>query len=132
MHLTVAALILLGLEGSSVLHPTSLQRTDIHLWLSGRVNEKVCVSDKINGTMGHISLKYRVPEEEDVGVYTSHIRTDISERRSIALGFDVGMKVIVCGTLQKEPNIGSYYDPRPERTNYILKRATIVRDRRRD
>jgi hypothetical protein len=75
-------------------------------------------------------LKYRPPESEDVGVYSSHIRTDISQRKSIALGYAVGMKVIVCGKLLVEPNIGSCYDPDLGKRNYLLKRATIAPDRR--
>lgn len=132
LQLTFAALILLALEGSSVSRPTSLDGKDVYLWLSAKINQRVCVSDKIKGTMGYISLKYRLPEGEDVGVYASHIRTDISQRKSIALGYDVGMKVIVCGKLVKEPNVGSYFDPDPRKRNYLLRRATIVLDRRRD
>lgn len=126
----MAALALLTPDGASVSRPISLETEDIHLWLSARINQKVCVSNNINGTMGHISLKYRPPESEDVGVYSSHIYTDISQRKSIALGYVVGMKVIVCGKLLVEPNIGSYYAPDVGDRNYLLKRATIVPDRR--
>ena len=131
LQVTLAAMVLLALDGASVSRPASLDTKDVYRWLSARVNQRVCVSDKINGTMGYIWLKYRLPEGEDLGVYSSHIRTDISQRKSIALGYDVGMKVIVCGKLLKEPNVGSYFDPDPRKRNYLLKHAFIVADQRR-
>lgn len=125
---TFATLILFALDGSSVSRPTSLENKNIHLWLKSRVNQRVCVANKINGTMGYISLKYRLPKGEDLGIYTSHVRTDISQRKSIELGYRVGMKVIVCGKLLNEPNIGSFFDPDPRKRNYLLRHAMIVVD----